>query len=105
MKCRIMWHFTWVSTVCKITRLGVSLIQRVNTFYLLFCKKWYIKVVYLETIIVKRNVLYVGASGDHVFTSCYPASYEDFAGSDTTLLDSWVFDEVKVNSKIFYSTQ
>ena len=33
-----------------------------------------------------------------MFTSCYPASYEDFAGSDTTLLDSWVFDEVKVNS-------
>ena len=50
------------------------------------------------------NVLFVGASGDHVFTSCYPASYEDFAGSDTTLLDSWVFDEVKVNSKVLYST-
>ena len=38
-----------------------------------------------------------GASGDHVFTSCYPAHFEDFASSDSTLLDTWVFDGVKVH--------
>lgn len=36
-----------------------------------------------------------GASGDHVFTSCYPAHFEDFASSDSTMLDTWVFDGVK----------
>ncbi|XP_013385617.1 GPI ethanolamine phosphate transferase 1-like [Lingula anatina] len=35
-----------------------------------------------------------GATGDHVFTKMYPAAEEDFAGSDTTKLDTWVFDEV-----------
>ncbi|GFO46741.1 GPI ethanolamine phosphate transferase 1 [Plakobranchus ocellatus] len=36
-----------------------------------------------------------GATGDHVTTNCYPANLEDFAGSDMTLLDTWVFDMVK----------
>ncbi|RUS89593.1 hypothetical protein EGW08_002611 [Elysia chlorotica] len=36
-----------------------------------------------------------GASGDHVITNCYPADLEDFAGSDMTRLDTWVFDQVK----------
>ncbi|XP_005102628.1 GPI ethanolamine phosphate transferase 1 [Aplysia californica] len=36
-----------------------------------------------------------GASGDHVSTSCYPADLEDFAGSDMTRLDTWVFDQVE----------
>lgn len=36
-----------------------------------------------------------GATGDHVFTSMYPAGMEDFADKDAAKLDSWVFDEVK----------
>ncbi|CAG5124117.1 unnamed protein product, partial [Candidula unifasciata] len=36
-----------------------------------------------------------GASGGHVTISCYPSGLEDFAGSDKTVLDSWVFDQVK----------
>ncbi|XP_053401578.1 GPI ethanolamine phosphate transferase 1-like [Mercenaria mercenaria] len=36
-----------------------------------------------------------GASGDHVFTKCYPAEFEDFSGSDHSRLDTWVFNEVK----------
>lgn len=36
-----------------------------------------------------------GATGDHVFTKCYPADQEDFAGSNHSRLDTWVFDEVK----------
>lgn len=36
-----------------------------------------------------------GASGDHVFTKCYPAEFEDFGGSSHLRLDTWVFDEVK----------
>ncbi|XP_069586726.1 GPI ethanolamine phosphate transferase 1 isoform X2 [Ranitomeya imitator] len=36
-----------------------------------------------------------GASGDHVFTHCYLAENEDFASEDATILDTWVFDQVK----------
>ncbi|XP_064409431.1 GPI ethanolamine phosphate transferase 1 isoform X2 [Latimeria chalumnae] len=36
-----------------------------------------------------------GASGDHVYTRCYPAENEDFAAEDASKLDTWVFDEVK----------
>ncbi|XP_071959255.1 GPI ethanolamine phosphate transferase 1-like [Antedon mediterranea] len=36
-----------------------------------------------------------GATGDHVFTNMYPAESEDFAGSDASKLDTWVFDEVQ----------
>lgn len=36
-----------------------------------------------------------GASGDHVYTHTYPAANEDFASSDASRLDTWVFDEVK----------
>ncbi|XP_006816986.1 GPI ethanolamine phosphate transferase 1-like [Saccoglossus kowalevskii] len=36
-----------------------------------------------------------GATGNHVFTSMYPAESEDFAGSDLAKLDLWVFDEVQ----------
>ena len=35
-----------------------------------------------------------------MFTSCYPAHFEDFASSDSKLLDSWVFDEVKVTKQL-----
>ena len=37
MKCSIKLHFIWVFTICQITRLGVSRIQRVNipTFLIL----------------------------------------------------------------------
>ncbi|XP_052819146.1 GPI ethanolamine phosphate transferase 1-like [Mya arenaria] len=34
-----------------------------------------------------------GATGDHVFTKCYPAHFEDFARGDSSGLDTWVFDE------------
>ena len=32
----------------------------------------------------------------HVYTHMYPANSEDFAGADSSKLDSWVFDNVKV---------
>ncbi|XP_033116796.1 GPI ethanolamine phosphate transferase 1-like [Anneissia japonica] len=36
-----------------------------------------------------------GATGEHVTTNMYPAESEDFAGSDASRLDTWVFDQVK----------
>uniref|UniRef100_A0A671TVP7 GPI ethanolamine phosphate transferase 1 n=1 Tax=Sparus aurata TaxID=8175 RepID=A0A671TVP7_SPAAU len=36
-----------------------------------------------------------GASGDHVYTHTYPAQEEDFASTDASRLDSWVFNQVK----------
>lgn len=36
-----------------------------------------------------------GANGDHVYTHTYPAEREDFASSDASRLDTWVFDQVK----------
>nr|XP_019942836.1 PREDICTED: GPI ethanolamine phosphate transferase 1 [Paralichthys olivaceus] len=36
-----------------------------------------------------------GASGDHVDTYTYPAEEEDFASTDASRLDSWVFTQVK----------
>uniref|UniRef100_A0AAY4A8Z3 GPI ethanolamine phosphate transferase 1 n=1 Tax=Denticeps clupeoides TaxID=299321 RepID=A0AAY4A8Z3_9TELE len=36
-----------------------------------------------------------GATGDHVYTHSYPAVNEDFASTDASTLDTWVFDEVK----------
>ncbi|XP_056594734.1 GPI ethanolamine phosphate transferase 1 [Triplophysa dalaica] len=36
-----------------------------------------------------------GASGDHVYTHTYPPEREDFASTDASRLDTWVFDEVK----------
>ncbi|XP_021352719.1 GPI ethanolamine phosphate transferase 1-like [Mizuhopecten yessoensis] len=36
-----------------------------------------------------------GASGDHVLTDQYPSELEDFADSDSSKLDTWVFDRVK----------
>ena len=32
-----------------------------------------------------------------MFTIMYPAESEDFAGSDATNLDTWVFDSVNVS--------
>uniref|UniRef100_A0A8C7VP26 GPI ethanolamine phosphate transferase 1 n=1 Tax=Oncorhynchus mykiss TaxID=8022 RepID=A0A8C7VP26_ONCMY len=53
-----------------------------------------------------------GASGDHVYTYTYPAEREDFASTDASRLDTWVFDEVKsflqsarVNSSLMSSLQ
>ena len=40
-----------------------------------------------------------GASGDHVFVHMYPGHNEDFAGSDPSQLDTWVFDQVTVRYK------
>lgn len=39
---------------------------------------------------------FLGASGDHVYTQTYPAEEEDFASTDASRLDSWVFTQVKV---------
>ncbi|XP_045921494.1 GPI ethanolamine phosphate transferase 1 isoform X2 [Micropterus dolomieu] len=36
-----------------------------------------------------------GASGDHVYIHTYPAEEEDFASTDASRLDSWVFTQVK----------
>lgn len=36
-----------------------------------------------------------GATGDHVYTHTYPAVEEDFASTDASRLDSWVFGQVK----------
>ncbi|ETE65739.1 GPI ethanolamine phosphate transferase 1, partial [Ophiophagus hannah] len=36
-----------------------------------------------------------GATGDHVYTNCYKAEREDFAAEDATILDTWVFEQVK----------
>ena len=30
MKCRIMWRFIWICTVCKSSRFGISRIQSVK---------------------------------------------------------------------------
>lgn len=35
-----------------------------------------------------------GATGDHVYTHTYPAVEEDFASTDASRLDTWVFDQV-----------
>lgn len=35
-----------------------------------------------------------GATGDHVYTYTYPAAEEDFASTDASRLDTWVFDQV-----------
>lgn len=35
-----------------------------------------------------------GATGDHVYTHTYPAAEEDFASTDASRLDSWVFNQV-----------
>uniref|UniRef100_A0A672SR25 GPI ethanolamine phosphate transferase 1 n=1 Tax=Sinocyclocheilus grahami TaxID=75366 RepID=A0A672SR25_SINGR len=37
-----------------------------------------------------------GATGDHVYTHTYPPEREDFASTDASRIDTWVFDEVKV---------
>lgn len=37
-----------------------------------------------------------GAHGDHVYTHTYPAEEEDFASTDASRLDTWVFTQVKV---------
>ena len=37
-----------------------------------------------------------GAHGNHVQVEMYPAESEDFAGTDSAQLDTWVFDKVKV---------
>lgn len=39
---------------------------------------------------------FIGATGDHVYTHTYPPEREDFASTDASRLDTWVFDEVKV---------
>ncbi|KAG1943912.1 GPI ethanolamine phosphate transferase [Pimephales promelas] len=36
-----------------------------------------------------------GATGDHVYTHTYPPEREDFASTDASRLDTWVFNEVK----------
>ncbi|XP_054478913.1 GPI ethanolamine phosphate transferase 1 [Anoplopoma fimbria] len=36
-----------------------------------------------------------GASGDHVYTHTYPAEEEDFASTDASRLDTWVFTQFK----------
>ncbi|CAL9697875.1 unnamed protein product [Knipowitschia caucasica] len=36
-----------------------------------------------------------GATGNHVYTHTYPAMEEDFASTDASRLDSWVFAQVK----------
>uniref|UniRef100_A0A3B3VZJ5 GPI ethanolamine phosphate transferase 1 n=1 Tax=Poecilia latipinna TaxID=48699 RepID=A0A3B3VZJ5_9TELE len=36
-----------------------------------------------------------GATGDHVYTHTYPAEEEDFASTDASRLDTWVFTQVK----------
>ncbi|XP_056290484.1 GPI ethanolamine phosphate transferase 1 [Pseudoliparis swirei] len=36
-----------------------------------------------------------GASGDHVYAHTYPAEEEDFASTDASRLDTWVFTQVK----------
>lgn len=37
-----------------------------------------------------------GATGDHIFTYSYDANDEDFGAQDATILDTWVFDKIKV---------
>ncbi|XP_072306750.1 GPI ethanolamine phosphate transferase 1 [Eucyclogobius newberryi] len=36
-----------------------------------------------------------GATGNHVYTHTYPAAEEDFASTDASRLDTWVFAQVK----------
>ena len=43
-----------------------------------------------------------GAHGGHVHVEMYPAASEDFAGADSSLLDTWVFDKVKVRSCVMH---
>uniref|UniRef100_A0A8C1IV32 GPI ethanolamine phosphate transferase 1 n=1 Tax=Cyprinus carpio TaxID=7962 RepID=A0A8C1IV32_CYPCA len=37
-----------------------------------------------------------GATGEHVYTHTCPPEREDFASTDASRLDTWVFDEVKI---------
>lgn len=41
----------------------------------------------------------LGASGDHVLMDYYPSEKEDFAAADSSKLDTWVFDKVKVSER------
>ena len=38
------------------------------------------------------------AHRQHVYTHTYPADSEDFAGAQLHMLDTWVFDNVKVST-------
>lgn len=44
-----------------------------------------------------RVYFLLGASGDHMFMDYYPSEKEDFAAADSSKLDTWVFDKVKVS--------
>lgn len=51
-----------------------------------------------SNVVIPRFIgLVLGASGDHVYTHTYPAEEEDFASTDASRLDSWVFTQVKVS--------
>ena len=55
-------------------------------------KKW----PFNDCVWVCACYTYVGASGDHMFVHMYPGHNEDFAGSDLSQLDTWVFNQVAV---------
>ena len=48
-------------------------------------------------------LILTGASGSHVYTHTYPAESEDFAGADSSKLDTWVFDRTRVSLSYFLS--
>ena len=45
-----------------------------------------------------------GAQGKHVEMEMYPAEREDFARADSSVLDTWVFDKVKVRLVKYLNT-
>ena len=57
---------------------------------------------FVFTIYIVFPVDMTGASGDHVFVNTYPPESEDFADSDASKLDTWVFDKVKVEVLTLY---
>lgn len=46
--------------------------------------------------LISYGFFLLGASGDHVFMDYYPSESEDFAAVDSSKLDTWVFEKVKV---------
>lgn len=56
----------------------------------------YGKSVYSISSTAFMLVFFPGATGDHVFVHMYPGHSEDFAGSDLSQLDTWVFGQVAV---------
>ena len=48
----------------------------------------------LRTLQIFKTIIIIGATGNHVHTSSYPAEFESFDGN-ADYLDDWVFNKVQ----------